>query len=135
VTSCFTTYLIQASKSANQIYQFIFINLLIMKIMCLKSAFFIASSFILCMSLSQPANSEPTKWEDAKTSMSALLDNGWQIVGHGATRVAANGIGGTSAFDQNFFTFILTNGRKYMFCISENPRPPIANASSCRKLH
>ncbi len=110
-------------------------NPLIVKNMYLKSASLIISSFILVMSLTQSANSEPTKWEDAKTSMSALLNSGWQIIGHGVSRVAANGTPVSSGFDEKIFTFILINGRKYVICVSDNPRPPIANASSCRKLN
>jgi hypothetical protein len=103
--------------------------------MYLKSASLIISSFILVMILPQSANSEPTKWEDAKTSMSALLDNGWQIIGHGVTRVAASNTAVSSGFDERLFTSILVNGRKYIICASDNPKPPIANASSCRKLN
>jgi hypothetical protein len=103
--------------------------------MYLKSFSFIAFSIILVTASLKPVYSEPTKWEDAKTSMSTLLDGGWQIIGHSFNRVAASNTAIGSGFDEKSFTFILTNGRKYILCASENPKPPIANISACRKLN
>jgi hypothetical protein len=103
--------------------------------MYLKSVFLIAFPLIVVMNSPKIALSEPTKWEDAKTSMSALLDNGWRIIGHSFNRVAANNTAVSSGFDEKVFTFILNNGSKYVICLSDNPKPPIANASSCRKLN
>jgi hypothetical protein len=100
-----------------------------------RMVYYILFVFVLVMTSPKSSHSEPTKWEDAKTGMSTLLDNGWQIIGHGVSRVAANGTPVSSGFDEKVFTFILTNSRKYIICFSDNPKPPIANASSCRKLN
>jgi hypothetical protein len=81
-----------------------------------------------------PAYSVPTKWENVNVSMSDLLNSGWQITAHGVTRVAASSSAG-AGFDEFITTFILAKGGKYIFCISENPRPPVANQSSCRRLN
>jgi hypothetical protein len=91
-----------------------------MQAMYRKSFSFIAFSIILVMTSPKPAHSEPTKWEDAKTSMSNLLDSGWQIIGHSFNRVAASNTAIGSGFDEKSFTFILTNGRKYILCFGES---------------
>jgi hypothetical protein len=97
--------------------------------------FYVLSLFILVTALPKASHSIPTKWEDANISMSDLLDSGWQITSHGFNRVASNGTPVSSGFDEKVFTFLLTNGRKHVICLSDNPKPPIANASSCRKLN
>jgi hypothetical protein len=80
------------------------------------------------------AHSIPTQWDDAKMSMKDLLNIGWRLTSHGTNRVAANSNSGNS-FDVETFSFILTNGDKYIICFVENPRPPVANAASCRRLN
>ncbi len=80
------------------------------------------------------AYSIPTQWEDTKISMKDLLNVGWRLTSHGTNRVAANSSSGNS-FDVETFSFILTKGEKYIICFVENPRPPLANAASCRKLN
>jgi hypothetical protein len=81
-----------------------------------------------------PAHSVPTKWEDVKVSMSDLLNSGWQIIAHGVSRVASSSSTGGS-FDQANATFVLSKGGKYIFCVVEDPRPPIARSAACRKLN
>jgi hypothetical protein len=111
------------------------IDFTIMRVTYTKLASCILFSFILVVSSPKTSHSIPTKWEDANVSMSALLDSGWQIISHGFTRVAASNTPVSSGFDEKAFTFLLANGRKYIICFSDNPKPPIANASSCRKLN
>jgi hypothetical protein len=109
-------------------------NLVVIQSMCKRLVSYILFSLTLVITLPKPSHSIPTKWEDANISMSALLDSGWQITSHGFNRVAANSNSG-NGFDEKVFTFLLTNGRKHIICLSDNPKPPIANASSCRKLN
>ena len=103
--------------------------------MSLKSTFSIVFSFIVVMTSPKSVHSLPTKWEDANISMTDLLNSGWQVTGHGISRVAASQSAISSGFDERLFTFMLTNGRKHVICISANPKPPIASASDCRKLN
>ena len=93
--------------------------------------FFLLVSFLFV----QPfAYSSPTKWEEIEVSMSSLLNNGWNLTAHGTNRVAANSNSGNS-FDVASFTFILSKNNKYILCIVEGPRPPVANVVGCRKLN
>jgi hypothetical protein len=86
------------------------------------------------LTIQKPAYSIPTKWEDAKMSMTDLLNSGWQLTAHGTNRVAANSNAG-NGFDQETFTFVLTKNNKYVLCILEDPRPPIAKTAGCRILN
>lgn len=100
------------------------------KVILLLSGFIITSMWIL----PKFAYAIPTKWGEAGMSMSDLIDSGWQVVGHGTNRVAANSNAGNS-FDVRTFSFLLIKGKKYIMCAVENPLPPMANAASCRKLN
>jgi hypothetical protein len=91
-------------------------------------------SVILLAPLSEIAYSIPSKWERVEMSLSDLINNGWQITGHGTNRVATNSINGGN-FDLSTFSFLLTKNNSYIICIFENPKPPIANTTSCRKLN
>jgi hypothetical protein len=103
--------------------------------MLLRSTLLVTISFIIVISSSKSMQAEPTKWEDARTSMSVLLNSGWQIIGHSLAYAKSPNTPLNSGFDEKLFTFILTKGNQYVLCISDNPRPPVANASSCRKLN
>jgi hypothetical protein len=96
-----------------------------------SSVFFAIMSLLL---IQNKAYSIPTKWEDAKMSLSELLDADWQISAHGATRVAANSNAG-NGFDVITNSFLLTKNKKYIICFVQNPSPPIANIASCRRLN
>jgi hypothetical protein len=91
-------------------------------------------SALLLFSIQNKAHSIPTKWEDARMSLSELLDTDWQIAAHGATRVAANSNAG-NGFDVVTNSFLLTKNKKYIICFVQNPSPPIANIASCRRLN
>jgi hypothetical protein len=97
---------------------------------------FMQIAFILAsvLTFQESAYSIPTKWDDARMSMSDLLSTGWQLTAHGSNRVAANSNSGNS-FDAETFSFVLAKGDKYIICFVENPSPPIARASSCRRLN
>jgi hypothetical protein len=90
--------------------------------------------FSLMATFQKPVYSIPTSWEDAKISLSELLNNGWQMTAHGTNRIAANSNSG-NGFDVRTYSFVLTRNGKYIICLLENPSPPIANAASCRKLN
>jgi hypothetical protein len=90
---------------------------------------------LVVFSFQVTAYSIPTKWEDAKINMSDLLNNGWQLTAHSSNRVATSASPGVSSYEEIMLTFILSKNSKYVMCFVENPRPPIANAASCRKLN
>jgi hypothetical protein len=112
----------------------IFYSLRLVQDMKFQTALFIFC-FLLSTLFIQPfAYSFPTKWEEIEVSMSSLLNSGWQLTAHGTNRVAANSNSGNS-FDVASFTFILSKDKKYILCIVESPRPPVANVVGCRKLN
>jgi hypothetical protein len=81
----------------------------------------------------ETAYAVPTKWEAIQLSMSELIKNGWQITAHSISRVAANS-STTNSFDERQFSFVLTKNGNYIICIADNPKPPVANNTDCRKL-
>jgi hypothetical protein len=90
---------------------------------------------VMCWAMASPnlANSLPTKWEVVDSSLSQLLDSGWQLFSHGSNRAAFRISPG--GLDEETFTFILTKNSKYIMCRVTNPQAPIANLSGCRKLN
>lgn len=103
-----------------------------MKIKTLPSIFLLLT---LVLTFQKPAYSIPTKWEDTGTSMNDLLNSGWKLTAHGVTRVASNGSATSSGFNEIIYTFTLTRNDKNVMCLVENPKPPIANVSGCRRLN
>jgi hypothetical protein len=99
-----------------------------------KASFSVLFAALLLLLVQSKAYSIPTKWEDARMSLSELLDNDWQIAAHGATRVAANSNSG-NGFDIVTNSFLLMKGKKHIICFVQNPSPPIANVASCRRLN
>jgi hypothetical protein len=91
-------------------------------------------SMIFLVSFPTTSYSIPSKWERVEMSLSDLINSGWQITAHGTNRVATNSINGGN-FDISIFSFLLTRNNNYIICIFENPKPPIANSTSCRKLN
>jgi hypothetical protein len=89
---------------------------------------------ISLLAFQSSAYSIPTKWEDAKLSMTDLLNSGWRLTAHGTNRVAANSNSG-NGFDQETFTFVLNKNDKYILCLLEDPKPPVASFAGCRKLN
>jgi hypothetical protein len=85
------------------------------KIMMIKTALLFVFPLISLLTFKLPAYSIPTKWEDAKISMTDLLNSGWRLTAHGTNRVAANSNAGNS-FDQESLTFVLTKNDKYIVC-------------------
>jgi hypothetical protein len=100
-----------------------------------KSATFCTVVMFVVFSFQSTAYSVSTKWEDAKISMNDLLNSGWQLTAHSSNRAATAASPGVSSYEEIMHTFILAKNSKYIMCFVENPRPPIANAASCRKLN
>jgi hypothetical protein len=92
------------------------------------------SSMLLLTVLQKSATSIPSKWEMVDVSMSQLLNSGWQISGHSATRTASPGGPGITSFDNIIYTFVLSKGGKYIVCSTENPSAPTSQIG-CRKLN
>jgi hypothetical protein len=86
------------------------------------------------LTLPSAAYSVPSKWEKVDASMNELINSGWQITAHGTNRIAANSNAGNS-FDVSTFSFLLVKNNSYVICIFDNPKPPLANSVSCRKLN
>jgi hypothetical protein len=93
-------------------------------------------AFLSALILQDAAHSLPTKWEDARTTFSSLLDAGWQVSAHGTNRAATSpGASGYTPYDEETFSFLLTKNGKYIMCFIVNPRPPVAKSASCRILN
>ena len=103
------------------------------KINILSRMIIIFSLFATLFVVQDSAHSKLTKWEDAKLSLNELLDNGWQLTGHGTNRVAANS-STSNSFDIQTFSFLLTKGGKHIICILTDPGQPATDAK-CRKLN
>jgi hypothetical protein len=98
-----------------------------------KAIITLSFSVILLLTVQNSAHSKLTKWEDAKLSLSELLDSGWQLTGHGTNRVAANSNSG-NGFDVQTFSFLLIRGNKHIICILTDPGQPSTDAK-CRRLN
>jgi hypothetical protein len=99
--------------------------------------YFSLAIYVVCWAMIFPnlANSLPTKWEVVDSSLSQLLDSGWQLFSHGSNRAAFRNAISPGGFDEETFTFILTKNGKYIMCRVTNPQAPVANLSGCRKLN
>jgi hypothetical protein len=71
--------------------------------------------FLLALAFQKPAYSIPTSWEDAKISLSELLNDGWQMTAHGTNRIAANSNVG-NGFDVRTYSFVLTRNGTASSC-------------------
>jgi hypothetical protein len=82
------------------------------------------------------SSDESTQWEDAKMSMTELLNNGWQLTNQGSNRAFSDYslTAGRFRNDITVLTFLLTKGNNYIICLIENPTPGNGK-SKCRKLN
>ncbi len=96
----------------------------------IRTTFFI---FTLSLFFQGTAHSVPTKWERVETSLTDLLNGGWQIIGTSSNR-AAYRVYGSSEYDEKTHTFTLAKSGKYIICVTVNPVDPVAQAG-CRKLN
>jgi hypothetical protein len=99
-----------------------------------KSLFFFATTLLVSLSFQGMAFSIPTKWEKVEVSLSDLLGSGWQLLGITSNRVAYRNSVGPGGLDEETFIFSLTKNGQYVVCSVDNPNPPIAQTSRCRKI-
>jgi hypothetical protein len=80
------------------------------------------------------AYSVPSKWEKVETSLSDLLNSGWQLIGIASNRAAYQNSFSPGGFDEETYSFSLTKNGKYIICLTANPSYPVANIG-CRKIN
>ncbi len=78
--------------------------------------------------------SVPSKWEKVETSLSDLLNSGWQLIGIASNRAAYRNSVSPGGFDEETHSFSLTKNGKYIICLTANPSHPIANIG-CRRIN
>jgi hypothetical protein len=88
----------------------------------------------LSMSFHGKAHSVPTKWERVETSLSELLNSGWQLAGVASNRAAYKNSISPGGLDETEYIFSITKNGKYMICVMSNPTPPVAPAG-CRRIN
>jgi hypothetical protein len=88
--------------------------------------------FLLTLIIQQTAYALPTEWGKVDKTMTQLLNSGWQISDHSSNHVA---VGLPNNYDRVEYTYLLVKSGRYVTCIIENPRPPIAEIVSCRSLN
>jgi hypothetical protein len=76
----------------------------------------------------------PSKWEKIETSLSDLLNTGWQLIGIASNRAAYQNSFSPRGFDEETHSFSLTKNGKYIICFTANPSHPVANIG-CRKIN
>jgi hypothetical protein len=102
----------------------------------MRSTIAISCSIFIALSifLQEKAYSVPTKWERVETSLSQLLDSGWQLTGIASNRAAYRNSISPGGLDETEYIFSITKNGKYMICVMSNPTPPIAPAG-CRRIN
>ncbi len=93
------------------------------------------TTLLLPLMSKRTAHAVPTEWGKVEMSMTQLLNNGWQISGHSSSRAAVGNAGAANNYDSSNFTYLLTKNGRYITCIVQDPRPPIANNVACRSLN
>jgi hypothetical protein len=91
--------------------------------------------FLLTLIFQQTAYAVPSEWGRVNMSMTQLLNSGWQISAHSSNRAAVGNAGSANNYDNSEYTYLLTKSGRYITCIVENPRQPIANDVACRSLN
>jgi hypothetical protein len=102
-------------------------------VMHIKLVSLISIGFALTVGLCKPAYSVPTTWANVDSSMAQLLNSGWKIVSQAVYRVVV--IAPNNNADDTTFTYTLYKDGKYITCLLDDPKPPIANKSGCRRLN
>jgi hypothetical protein len=103
--------------------------------MCKKLFFSCTTTFILSFAFQGVAYSNPTQWERVDTTLSGLLNSGWQLLGISSNRAAYQSSFSPNGFDETSFIFSLTKNGKHIICYLDNPKPPIAQIAGCRKIN
>jgi hypothetical protein len=113
-------------------------NDILMKNMSKKRKSFLLGCIIttlLITGLQEMVKALPTDWKIVDMSMTQLLNSGWQIAGHSSNRAAVGNAGSANNYDNTDFTYLLTKNGRYITCILENPRSPVAKVAACRGLN
>jgi hypothetical protein len=80
------------------------------------------------------AYSVPSKWEKVETSLSDLLNSGWQLMGIASNRAAYQSTFSPGGLDEETYAFSLTKNGKYIICLAPDPKPPVTNIG-CRRIN
>jgi hypothetical protein len=80
------------------------------------------------------AHSVPSKWEKVETSLSDLLNSGWQLMGIASNRAAYQSTFSPGGIDEETYSFSLTKNGKYIICLAPDPKPPMTNIG-CRRIN
>jgi hypothetical protein len=88
----------------------------------------------LILMFQSAAYSIPSKWEKTETSLTELLNSGWQLMGMASNRVAYQNSFGPGGLNEETYSFFITKNGKYIVCIAPSPVSPVTNIG-CRKLN
>jgi hypothetical protein len=83
----------------------------------------------------EAAKALPTDWGKVEISMTQLLNSGWQITALASNRAAVGNAGSANNYDDSNIMYLLTKNGRYITCILENPRSPVAKVAACRSLN
>jgi hypothetical protein len=89
-----------------------------------------------CISVSAQENSNylPTDWGGVNSSMTDLLNSGWQIITQSSYRSILINPNSSIRMDEAKYVYTLHKNGKYITCIIQNPK--INNSlSGCRSLN
>jgi hypothetical protein len=104
----------------------------------------IDSLLVLCFllnpinSVAQPAkNYKQTVWRNVDSSLSELLNSGWQLSGQSSSRTSTPPVLGspTPRINEVMHTFTLAKSGKYIICILLEPRVQEETYSACRSFN
>jgi hypothetical protein len=93
------------------------------------------ATFLLPLVSKEIAHAVPTEWGKVEMSMTQLLNSGWQITALASNRAAVGNAGSANNYDDSNIMYLLTKNGRYITCILENPRSPVAKVAACRSLN
>ena len=109
-----------------------------------KFKYVVDSLIALCFLLNpinataQPArNFKQTIWRNVDSSLSELLNNGWQLSAQSSSRTSTPPVLGspTPRINEVMHTFTVTKNGKYIICILLEPRVQDETYSACRSFN
>ncbi len=90
---------------------------------------------VLGFSFQGVAYSKPTPWGRVESTLAELLNSGWNLMNVSSHRAAYQNSFSPGGFDETTLIFSLTKNGKYIICYMDNPKPPTAKVSGCRKIN
>jgi hypothetical protein len=90
---------------------------------------------LLIAVIQEASQAVPTDWGIVNMSMTQLLNSGWQITAISSNRAAVGNAGSANNYDDSNLIYLLTKNGRYITCILENPRSPVAKVAACRSLN